>query len=72
MLQQEKCISNDVNKMKHLVIVPKSVITNWVNEFNHWCPSLRVFVGYSDIRDERIKKVSQISQKSGFDVCLTT
>lgn len=26
----------------HLVIVPKSTVSNWIREFNHWCPSLRV------------------------------
>lgn len=25
----------------HIVIVPKSTIANWMNEFNKWCPSLR-------------------------------
>lgn len=25
----------------HIVIVPKSTLTNWMNEFKKWCPSLR-------------------------------
>lgn len=44
LLQKEKNIKYDNMKMKHIVIVPKSVITNWKNEFERWCPSLRVFV----------------------------
>lgn len=25
----------------HIVIVPKSTLSNWMNEFKKWCPSLR-------------------------------
>lgn len=25
----------------HMVIVPKSTLANWINEFKKWCPSLR-------------------------------
>lgn len=25
----------------HIVIVPKSTLANWMNEFNKWCPSIR-------------------------------
>ena len=26
----------------HMVIVPKSCIPNWMNEFRRWCPDMRV------------------------------
>lgn len=26
----------------HLVIVPKSTVPNWLNEFKKWCPEVRV------------------------------
>lgn len=25
----------------HLVIVPKSTLSNWMNEFKRWCPDIR-------------------------------
>ncbi len=31
----------------HMVIVPKSTLHNWLNEFKRWCPTIRagVYVG---------------------------
>ncbi len=25
----------------HMVLVPKSTLANWMNEFKKWCPTLR-------------------------------
>lgn len=36
----------------YLVVVPNSVVTNWVREFEHWCPHLRV-VPYFGGRESR-------------------
>ncbi|CAO1615466.1 unnamed protein product [Parajaminaea phylloscopi] len=36
----------------YLVVVPNSVVTNWVREFDHWCPHLRV-VPYFGGRESR-------------------
>lgn len=41
------------NTMPHIVIVPKSVITNWVNECNKWCPTLRVLKFHGN-QEERV------------------
>jgi SNF2 family DNA or RNA helicase len=36
----------------HIVIVPKSTLANWMNEFKKWCPSLRAvcLIGDSNAR----------------------
>lgn len=36
----------------HMVIVPKSTLHNWMNEFKRWCPSLRAtkFIGNAEER----------------------
>ncbi|CAG0902990.1 unnamed protein product [Cyprideis torosa] len=38
----------------HLIVVPKSTLTNWINEFKQWCPSLTpvCLIGTQDERDE--------------------
>lgn len=40
----------------HLVCVPKSTLSNWMNELKRWCPSLRVikFHGNKDDRADLI------------------
>lgn len=41
----------------HLVIVPKSTLNNWRNEFLRWCPTLRavILIGDKDARAELIR-----------------
>lgn len=37
----------------HMVIVPKSTLQNWVNEFKKWCPTIRTVCMIGD-RDARV------------------
>lgn len=41
----------------HIVITPKSTLTNWTNEFKRWCPSLSTIclIGNQDERNELIR-----------------
>jgi SWI/SNF-related matrix-associated actin-dependent regulator of chromatin subfamily A member 5 len=42
----------------HLVMVPKSTLSNWCNEFKFWCPSIRTlrFHGTREHREEIVKE----------------
>jgi len=61
----------------HLVMVPKSTLSNWMNEFKRWCPVLKVikFHGNKEERDviirEQIKPTKMHSERE-WDVCVTT
>lgn len=42
----------------HMVLVPKSTLYNWMNEFKRWVPSLRAVCLIGD-RDERVRDRSR-------------
>lgn len=52
----------------HIVIVPKSTLQNWVNEFGKWCPSIKAvqMTGNAEERKEFIQNT--LSDKSKWDV----
>jgi SWI/SNF-related matrix-associated actin-dependent regulator of chromatin subfamily A member 5 len=54
----------------HIVIVPKSTLGNWCNEFKRWCPSLRV-VKFHGNAEERAAQKARL-EPGAFDVCATT
>lgn len=55
----------------HLIIVPKSTLQNWVNEFNRFCPSIKVacLKGFEAERKETMKNV--LSDNSKWDVLVS-
>ncbi|RLN10950.1 hypothetical protein BBO99_00004325 [Phytophthora kernoviae] len=61
----------------HIVLVPKSTLSNWLAEFQRWCPSLRA-VKFHGNKEERQRCVQEVlcpgltDDKRRFDVCVTT
>lgn len=55
--------------MASLIVVPTSLIHNWMNEFTKFAPSLRIFV-YTGTRRSRFGQPEQLAQS--YDVILTT
>ncbi|KAE9017146.1 putative chromatin-remodeling complex ATPase chain [Phytophthora fragariae] len=61
----------------HIVLVPKSTLSNWLAEFERWCPSLRA-VKFHGNKEERQRCVQEVlcpglpDSKRKFDVCVTT
>ena len=45
----------------HIVIVPKSTLANWMNEFQKWCPTIRA-VCLIGTQEQRVNKILLISQ----------
>ncbi|KAK8801168.1 hypothetical protein WA158_001938 [Blastocystis sp. Blastoise] len=55
----------------HIVITPKSTLSNWKREFQKWCPSLNIVVFHGN-REERSELVDTIIKKRKFQVMITT
>ncbi|KAL3265822.1 hypothetical protein HHI36_010018 [Cryptolaemus montrouzieri] len=55
----------------HIVIVPKSTLTNWTNEFDKWCPTIRTvcLIGDQETRNTLIRDVLMPGE---WDVCVTS
>ncbi|XP_075211463.1 nucleosome-remodeling ATPase imitation SWI [Lycorma delicatula] len=55
----------------HMVIVPKSTLANWMNEFQKWCPSLRAvcLIGDQEARNTFIRETLMPGE---WDVCVTS
>jgi len=55
----------------HIVIVPKSVVNNWIRELKKWCPMLRPVKMLGD-REERNRVMRDELVAGQFDVCVTS
>ncbi len=57
----------------HMVIAPKSTLTNWMNEVKRWCPSLKAvcLIGDQQTRSALIRDTLLGSQNE-WDVCVTS
>lgn len=60
----------------HLVLVPKSTLSNWLAEFKRWCPVLRT-VKFHGNKEERQRVINDVLLAGSptdrkFDVCVTS
>ena len=55
----------------HLVIVPKSTLGNWMNEFKRWCPIIRATKFHGN-QEERTRQKDENIVPGKFDVCVTS
>jgi SNF2 family DNA or RNA helicase len=55
----------------HLIIVPKSVISNWIGQTAKWCPSLTIFKFHGD-KDQREEMKKNDLLPGKFDLCVTS
>ncbi|CDU16319.1 DEAD/DEAH helicase, putative [Plasmodium yoelii] len=72
---EENCENNINDEMnnqigKNIIIVPLSTLPNWVNEFEKWCPTLKVII-YKGNKNER-KNINKNLLENNYDICLTT
>ena len=56
----------------HLIITPKSTLTNWANECARWCPLLKVIRLQGDKATRAKIRAAHFDVADDFDVCLTT
>ena len=55
----------------HMVVVPKSTLGNWMNEFKRWCPVIRTFKFHGNAEEREALKAKYLVP-GGFDVCVTS
>jgi len=55
----------------HMVLVPKSTLANWMNEFKKWCPTLRAVCLIGD-QETRNAFIRDVMMPGGWDVMVTS
>lgn len=60
-----------VRDQPHLIVAPKSTISNWMKEFKKWTPFFKVvnLIPTKEFRDDILRNQMQPGQ---FDICVTT
>ena len=56
----------------HLVVVPLSVMSSWLNELRKWCPALRVKKVHTSDGKESDRIKAELRDLDTYDVCVTT
>ena len=54
-----------------MVLVPKSTLANWMNEFKKWCPSMRAVCLIGD-QETRNKFIRDTMMPGGWDAVVTS
>lgn len=58
---------------RHLIVVPASTLENWQNEFERWCPSIKVLLYYGSAEERRNYRIMfSKGEHRAYDVVLTT
>ena len=55
----------------HLIVAPKSTITNWHNEVRKWTPDVKAFVFHGN-KEERAELIRSLIKPRNFDLIITS
>jgi len=55
----------------HMIIVPKSTLHNWLNEFRRWCPSIKAVKFHGNAEERQLQKDTLVTHGK-FDAVVTS